>query len=402
MNPKPTAVTLLRPGPKDWESWVETEPGHWKQARNGDAPKEISTLALPVQSVCAVPLTVTTTEPDVVDGLIRVQLESRGVAIPAAAKGSISFRTVQELPDRAQILATALLDQDLPAGGRAAEAYDVSPSFLRTPKNGILIWRELGRWAVLFTRDHQVAHFQCLSQRELNREACLEILALRESLLLRGFISAPVDVEVRDSSMSSQEAQSMGETLGLPVRVESTDSLVTPREKSRLIPAKVAQARQSQSLKQRIILGTAIVLGIYVLLMGGWALRLAGMKGQIASMKRDLQKIEGVAGQVREARIEAERLEPAINYERFPLELFHRVTELLPDEGVRLTYFQTSSGKVVIRGEANDSELAVTLKAQLRGSEAFREYTWDFPQPEILPDNRARFTATGSLPEFTP
>ncbi len=404
MNSQTPRSTLLYPGTSDWETWVVGDKsGTWKPSSRKQDGMEAAHLAIPVRALCSVPLKVNPGDPEVLKGIIRVLLEGRGISLPDQGRTTISYSTVQENPDAVQILATALQSQGLNWVQFPAREFEISAHFQPLPENGIVIWRELGHWNVLFTRSGKIAHFQSLSQTTLNQEAYREILAIQEGLILQDFIDPPTSIEVLNHpDVSPDDLKSFREGFPITVQTQTVETLKSPIEKSHLIPPEVASARQTRQRRQRLVWGMAAILGIYLAFIAAWFFRLEGNEREIGQMREQVTQLEPKARLVREARIEAERLRPAFDFELFPLELFNHCVRLLPEEGVKLTYFEAGTGVVSLRGEASNSTAAVTWKARLLSSEAFREYRWDFPQPEILPDNRALFTATGTLPIWTP
>ncbi len=400
MTTDSATTILLRPGADAWEPWKGQGSGPWTRGSE-EVSREVSALAIPVHALCAIPMRVSSSDPEVVEGLVRVQLETRGLTLEDPVQTMVTYRKVATLGEQEQILAVALLEPDFAVDDTRPLAFDVSPAFLSPPKDAIVLWKELGRWVVLFTRGTEIAYFQNLSQPELNGSACEEIRVMHEGLRFQSYIN-PLTEVVAGEPVSGELREQLETVLGLPVHVQTEIGLRRPKEVSKLVPATIAQRRLAQRVRRRFILGAGAVLGLYVLIMGGWLLQLAGKESQVATLSQEIRQIEALASQVREARFQVDQLGPAIDYESFPLELFHRCVELLPDEGIRLTQFKVTPGRVEMRGEASDFTTAITWKATLRGSDTFGAYRWDFPQPEILADQRAIFNASGTLPEYAP
>lgn len=358
-------------------------------------------MAIPTRSLCAFPLTVASDDPTVVKGMIRVQLESRGILLNESDTETISYLKVSSNRDQIQILAFALLDHQVNDGSTEADEFEPSAYFHAVPEDGILLWRELGHWVAMFARGKQPAHVQSLSQPELNEDAIQEIQSIQEGLILQELIDSPKVVEiVKTDTLGPEEVALVGLNFKTEVRVRERSPLAKVETKSQLVPESVAEARRSQTLKKRIIWGIAAAFGLYAIFLGAWAAQLWMKDQEIVALKETVEELEPEASKVRQARLEVEELRPSFDYRLFPIELFNRCVEILPEEGIRLTHFEILPGSIVLRGEASSSTAAVTWKARLRSSDSFREYRWDFPQPAILQDNRAVFTATGILPGF--
>lgn len=393
--------TLLFPGSEEWETWAADKKSTWKPTPDAPVPAEISVLAIPARSICAFPLTVVSEDPAVVKGMIRVQLEGRGILLSESNPETISYRTVSSDDGKIQILAFALLDQSVHEEDTKAEEFEPSALFHRVPEDGILLWKELGRWVVMFAHETHPAHVQCLSQSELNDDAIQEIQTIQEGLILQELIDAPSLVEiVKTDSLGPEEVALIGLQFGTEVRLRERSPLSAVETSSQLVPTRVAEARRAQTLKKRIVFGIVGAIALYALFLSAWAVRLWMKDREIATLAEYVEQLEPQASKVRQARFEVEELRPSFDYHLFPIELFNRCVEILPEDGIRLTYFRVAPGVIELRGEASNSTAAVSWKARLRSSDSFREYAWDFPQPDILPDNRAEFVATGTLPGF--
>jgi len=90
-------------------------------------------------------------------------------------------------------------------------------------------------------------------------------------------------------------------------------------------------------------------------------------------------------------------MEGAINPDLYPVEVFHQIVSLLPEEGIRLKEFQIENGKIIVSGEATTVQHALGFKGRLAACAALQHHAWNFPQPSIREDNRAEFRAEGTL-----
>ena len=91
-------------------------------------------------------------------------------------------------------------------------------------------------------------------------------------------------------------------------------------------------------------------------------------------------------------------MEPAIDPDLYPVELFHQVVSLLPAEGIRLKEFQIDADRLIVSGEATSVNHALMFRDNLKACEPLQRYTWSFPVPRIRDeDSRAEFRAEGIL-----
>src|SRR5690606_31560798 len=89
-------------------------------------------------------------------------------------------------------------------------------------------------------------------------------------------------------------------------------------------------------------------------------------------------------------------LAPAIHADRSPIELLHRVAQLLPDEGFRVSRFELQDHVLIlIRGEAVSMAAALQFKGALEEAGDLSDYEWEIPHPQVR-DQLTFFSATGS------
>jgi hypothetical protein len=149
-------------------------------------------------------------------------------------------------------------------------------------------------------------------------------------------------------------------------------------------------------MRQMTLLAAAVL--IYLCFFGTWWLsiewREVGLEKALAQISTQQPEIEIV----REAQANWAEMEPAIDPDLYPAEIFHQVVLLLPPEGIRLKEFQIDGGKLVVAGEATTVNHALGFKDKLAACAPLQRYTWNFPVPRIRDeDNRAEFRAVGTL-----
>ena len=136
---------------------------------------------------------------------------------------------------------------------------------------------------------------------------------------------------------------------------------------------------------------------VYVSLFGAWWLRLQWIGSDLNRAEAALAAEQPEIDLVREAQSNWLEMEPAINPDIYPVELFHQVVSLLPEEGIRLKEFQIEDGRLIVSGEATTIGHALGFKGRLESCVPLQRYAWHFPVPTIREDNRADFRAEGTL-----
>jgi formylmethanofuran dehydrogenase subunit C len=77
------------------------------------------------------------------------------------------------------------------------------------------------------------------------------------------------------------------------------------------------------------------------------------------------------------------------------VELLNQVSGLLPADGLRLTAFESSNGKIVIKGEASNPPAAFKFSEDIKAKPDLQMFNWEMPNPSLRADGRADFTIEG-------
>jgi len=281
-------------------------------------------------------------------------------------------------------------------------AYEPSALMLPLPENGIAVWRELGRYAVAFTRDGSLLHLAVLSSRTLDVDAAFEIRDEYAALHTHGFIGEVPAIHVWTPCETDFVPQ-------LACLFESAAVIKQPRPDPRLppvatglLPAQVALRRRQQFQRKNRMLMLAAAALVYLSVFGAWWLRLQWIGSDLNRAEAAMAAEQPEIDQVRTAQSYWLEMEPAINPDLYPVELFHQVVSLLPEEGIRLKEFQIDDGKLIVSGEATTVNHALGFKGRLEACVPLQRYAWHFPVPTIREDNRADFRAEGTLNGGTP
>ncbi|MFN0075836.1 MAG: hypothetical protein ACKVY0_05125 [Prosthecobacter sp.] len=278
-----------------------------------------------------------------------------------------------------------------------AAGFEPSARMLPLPDNGLVVWQELGRQVVAFTREAQLLHVTVLTSRRLDADAAFELRDLAAALQTHGFIDAIAAIHVWTRCETDFAPQ-------LACLFEEADVIKEPRPDPRLpaaasglLPAQVAALRQQQRLKQRQLLLLATAALVYLCFFGAWWLRLQWRESRLNQTDLQMAATQPEIDLVREAQGHWLEMEGAINPDLYPVELFHQIVSLLPNEGIRLKEFQIADGRLIVSGEATTVNHALGFKDRLVACEPLQRYHWNFPVPAIREDNRAEFRAEGTL-----
>jgi Tfp pilus assembly protein PilN len=277
--------------------------------------------------------------------------------------------------------------------------FEPSVLMLPLPANGIAMWKELGRHVVAFTREAKLLHVVVLTARSLDVDAAFEVRDLCAALQTHGFISS--------SEVGSIHVWTGCETDFVPqlaclfedaaVVKETRPDPRPPAVSGGLLPLQVAVQRQQQQRRQNQLLMLAAAALVYLCFFGAWWLRLEWRASRLNHADAAMSSAQPEIDLVREAQNRWQEMEAAINPDLYPVELFHQIVSLLPEEGIRLKEFQVDGSKLIVSGEATTVNQALAFKGQLTACKPLQRYAWNFPLPSIREDNRAEFRAEGTL-----
>jgi Tfp pilus assembly protein PilN len=329
-----------------------------------------------------------------------VQWELRGLPV-AAVTPRLFGLVVHPLPGTSpsdpglRTLVVACPEDPLPPH-LPARRHEASPLLRRPVPDGILLWREHGHWTALFSAGDAPVYFQVLTETRFEDHLLGELDAIRQSLILDDLIPPPRALEIESESWPDAALPPPPRVLGLPVSLRPTEGPWIPLKLSGVMPVSAAGRERRRLLMRRVLWGASGLAALWLVWLATSFLGLERAESDLARLRAEAIRDAPLVERIRLSRDLAEALRPAVDATLFPLEQFHLAVGLLPDEGVRLTHFEVDGDKILLRGEASNSAAAVAWRGKLRGSAAFQDFSWDFPQPEILPDNRARFVAQGT------
>lgn len=404
---------LIRLWGEVWERW------RWPEGREGRTGAAIwvesverepspqgspATLAVPARLAIAAPLWIDSVDDTLVDEMVRLELDVRGLLGKRQAAGDAVVRTVTATPERTLVLATvfpAALPESMPVA--LFDQYEASPFLRPLGASALTLWREGGDLVAGFTREGKVVYWETIGWTDDSREiadwlnlACLQLRAegVIEGTLefvseLPGFkagvIALPEGVVAASSGAEEPEGKP---TLagGIfrwrpPLAVAAATAAVRARQMRQIVYAAAA-----------MYLGVALIVGLY---LGYQSLRKQALLDEAKNLQAEVGQFEPVSREWR-------RIAATAAPEFFPLEVLHHIVKHLPADGVRMTIFNVENGRVLIEGDANPQRLTSPFYEAISADPDLVDFTWDMPQPTLRPDGSAKFLIQGTfaLPEL--
>jgi hypothetical protein len=410
LKPPRGETLFLLPGALEaepWEVWIGNGKEKSRCARTCSSPQENpwlkrSTLVLPVAQVFCLPLWLNETEVERLPDMIKLQLESRGLAGPEGNPTIYQWEIAARVENRTLVLVgllPALLPDQLKIDSYST--FDVSARYFPWPENALTIWQEQGRLAAVFTRGKSVVYFQSLGEEHCSDRTAQTLICLLASLEIQQVLEGLSGVEIW-ADLKPEELALLKNALALPTRQTECPSPVPPAPDWNLCPPEVSRSKkehQARRWKGRALL---IALAVYVLIV-------AFLLGQFFLTAARLRNIQTWQAQhqttldsIQLAQADWQRLEPVVNTNGYPLEILLHCAEAIPIDQLHLTLFEVDDGKVQLKGEASNVAAAYVFLDRLKAQPQLAAYTWKMGEPHLLPNDLAQLEIEGTRATANP
>ncbi len=388
----PSTQSLCFPGEEARETWI-CENDVWQRAE----PVSGGLMGVEALAFDSAPFWCLT-QGDVPAEAVALRWESLGLF--NAGDGTLWLHwAVLRKNQRALVATLALTEEALCSNGwnNHPEQFEPSVRMLPLAENGVAVWKELGRYVVAFTRECRLLHATVLASRMLDVDAAFEMRDLCAALQAHDFMDEPSAIHIWTACETDFVPQLACLFVEAEVRKEPRPDPRPPVEAGGLLPLQVATQRHQQQIRQGKLLLLAAAAMMYLCFFGAWWLRLQWREGRLHHAETALAIRQPEIDRVTQAQAQWLAMEGAINPDLYPVEVFHQIVSLLPEEGIRLKEFQIENGKIIVSGEATTVQQAFGFKGRLSECAALQHYAWKLPQPSIREDNRAEFRAEGTF-----
>jgi Tfp pilus assembly protein PilN len=399
---KPIPDTLLLPGPAGLEGW--------KTRGDGVATPEPSAtrrapgwVGLPIHHTISLPVRLLTNDAAQRESAVQLELEAAGIN-PAELTGS-RFEVLPTDPSgRDGAAAVFLIDGTQPEGAEISRTLDsaYAPAALFHPLTigTASLWQEAGSWVLGIPHETgKVLHAQALCARQLDGDAAAELRCILAALELSDLLPRLERIEVEQTEDAQPISPDFMLGLSLPVVVAPPKAPHNPGYSSRLLPDAVVAARDDRRRQRLILSGLAAFVLVLATALTTFAAALYVREQKNVQELAQFEEIEPDLQLVRDAQVQFNTLDPTLNRDRFVVEIFYQLVNLLPPEGIRVTRFEIRGDSLVIDGEASSELAAINFKGELTTSEFFKEYGFDqgFARNQSSQDGRSTFRAEGRL-----
>ena len=408
---------LLLPGADGWEAWTSLNgagldlalrSGTTRVLDVGGIPSGELTMAFPVRDVSALPFRAPTSDDALLSDLAEMHLERMGMR-PGVDAGVLSdvFK-VGTRGEESLVVPVVLappMEGHLPR--RSPQHFDISARCLPLPADGLVVWRELGRWVFALSEEGQALEFEALASNQLGEDAGREIRLTLMQLEMQGLIdSLPrhcfVWVGDEEAPPGAEELAALGAGIGLsgPATIAAKPAPVIPARSTQLLPADVRAERVARRKKQHIVIASAAAVVVYLGVLGGLWSSLAKARKKADKALVEYTPLADVHEDGMRHEQKWRELQPVVEQDHNTVELlYHCMRARGGEEGVRLDRADItnqlqvdSEGELTLirsirlQGKSDELGQATAFDEALKGERGLNDYQWTTPPPQAKGD----------------
>jgi hypothetical protein len=383
---------------EDWELWTfsNTKRAQFVRriAKPAEAPGE-TIVGLPVRQAVTVASWVATEDRTLVPSIVELQLEQQGLIQRNGSRSVPDIRILETQPEKSLALATVLLpDLDPDLAFESAIQFEPAGFTLPLAQDRLCLWREQGRLAIAVTRERNPIHLQILGEITIGPEMIHEVRCVLLHLEAQRLCGSLLGV-VAWGDFSDDEIGQLQQGLQLRVSRESFPPPSFPATPSKLLPSEVKALHVRRGRRRRIQRLLLVVAAVYVAAIASLVGYIAWQRFQLSLLRKQLASDLPTVQAIQATADEWKKVEWAVDPQLYPVEILYQVAALIPEQGMRLTAFEISKGKLSIRGEASGAAGAFKLAEDIKASPSLKLFHWQMRSPSLRPDGRAEFTIEG-------
>ena len=411
---------LLLPGADGWEAWtglngaglnLVLRSGTTRVLDVGGIPTGELTMAFPVRDVSALPFRAPTSDDALLSDLSEMHLERMGMR-PGMNAGVLSdvFKVGTRGEESLVVPVVLAPPREGHLPRRSPQHFDISARCLPLPADGVVVWRELGRWVFALSEEGQALEFEALASNQLGEDAGREISLTLIQLQLQGVIDSPprhcfVWVGDEETAPGTEELEALGMAAGLggPATVATKPAPVIPARSSQLLPADVRAERVARRKKQQTVMASAAAVLLYLGLIFFLVFDLAKAKRGAEEALVAYTPFADVHEDGMRHEQKWRELQPVVEQDHNTVELlYHCMRARGGEEGVRLdradisnqldvqvdgeTLELTIIRSIRLQGKSDELGQATAFDEALKGERGLNDYQWTTPPPQAKGD----------------
>ena len=401
--PDPT-TTICLPGEEAWELWKQGPSGmsiaQSVRLDEGGSPasfKSADCFGFPVISSYAVPVWAESGDPEIIDGVVQMQLEKNNLFPNNAVGQLVDTRIIERMESQTLVTATVLDDKsDLPLTQTAPATFEISPALFYLPDNSIVLWKELGRLIFCLTRGEHPLYFHALSDSELSPAAVSEIESLLMPLYLQDMVPELESIVLWTDAVVPGAEQALADSLHLPVKRQPKPAPTLPRTPSAFEPVSVAMGKIRAARLRRIRNYAAVAVAAYAAVILGFVGWYWWQDRQVVALRKSVAALRGSVGFVEPTLRQWTSTEPLREKDLYPIESLRTTLEPLSIRqflGVKATSVRLEGQTLEIKGEGQPQNMPIQFCNFLKTT--LKNYDWTGPTWGPQRNGLFTFTFTG-------
>lgn len=370
------------------------------EAEKGARPPGKTLFAIATNDLVSIPQWVSSKDPDIIQEVVDAEIARLGFQRNGGPGKVADWKPVELNGTRTlvQSVATPWTLEELAKSPAPNEFIDFFPQYALypPPPGAAVLWREGGTWVAGYSRGNRWIHVQTLGGEEMRPllagEINLTLIELSAKGLIEGasrvVVWGPYDLDLH---------RALQEETGLNVAFENRPAPAPSAAPAwDFEPHEVSRARIARTRRRRGLVAGFLALLAVSLLAAAATFHLWHLDQSNGQLRARISENRGDADTISGAMDRWNTLGPAIDPRRSPVELFHQISTLLPETGLRLTYFEVRDDKVIeVRAEGATMANAIQIKGAFEKAESLADYTWEIPPPRAK-DDLTEIIATGT------
>lgn len=394
----------------EWAYLVDESGRYWYHLGNGTRqpvegekgarPPGKTLFAIATNDLVSIPQWVSSKDPDIIKEVVDAEITRLGFQRNGGPGKVSDWKPVELNGTRTlvQSITTPWALDELAKSPAPNEFVDFFPQYALypPPESAAVLWREGGTWVAGYSRGKRWIHVQTLGGEEMRPllagEINLTLIELSAKGLLDGasrvVVWGPYDLDLH---------QALQEETGLAVAFENRPAPAPAAAPAwDFEPHEVSRARIARTRRRRGFIAGFFALLAMTLLAAAATFHLWHLGQSNDQLRARIEENREDADTISSAMDRWQTLSPAIDPRRSPIELFHQISTLLPETGLRLTSFEVRDDKVIeVRAEGATMANAIQIKAAFEKAEALADYAWEIPPPRAK-DDLTEIFATGT------
>jgi len=401
---------MILPGAEQWELWVEAEgSGQWQRQapEEGGFPesapgREGTLLGLPVLHAVTSVFRVPRSETESLSELAALHLEGMGVYRENGDGGRLHGTLVLDEKDHDDSMRVLAFCQDAPQEEGSPASWDVETAVPAAfcwdwPGDGMVLWRELGRWQVAVVEDGKPIHFQTLSAMPGEPQWVTELTCIGQALSLKETSLRSIEAVWVAAGDEWQEAiEGWASLSGVDFRRVPPLTPKMPPEGIALVTPQMARAASRRKTRRRQRQVLSIAAAVAALLVAWGVVQMLLLQSELDEIEARVGATQSDSQRLQQVQREWLALERWMSNDGFPLEVLLQLHRVKPTGEIRFTEFMVEAdGDVFLRGITSRPDQALAYAGELRRAQSLSAYQWETPYPTIRDNDTAEFRFNG-------